>query len=488
MKYSSTQFKKRTSISWTLRIQGEQIQYTSDALYTALLEGQISVDTACLHGKEWIALRDVPDLQFVHHDPSLAIAHRLRSKNIPWLSLFCGLLLVLGDWLQTEQLVLLAANGWSNVFLEDRWWSILGSVFLHGSKVHFISNLLLILFFGWCVEKSLGVYRTGVLMISGIIGSSFFSWFFDASIPFIGASAVVFALWAAQITIGIVFRIPKTFRFWYGWWGLIFLLMVLGLQLFLEGISHSVHIGGLVTGCFFVVLYRFGYPFSVCVSLLSLLFICLLGGIDCWSKRDVSVDGLRFFIPNDFVAIETQGVVFWFHRNQPTGYILSAWEEGERKDVLKWWNDKGFSSQEKPCPPTGGCSLFSESEEVYLEFEKYGQYTRWIGCVYPKDNTRWHTYCALWIEQRTRQEPNALRTARIQYENSKNQIYTIQQYANQAERYGEYQLADDLYEELLQLDWREQSFEHRKRLRKQGFLPWEQTFLEQIEGLPLNSK
>jgi len=450
-------------------------------MYHAIWAGDISLETPCKLGKDWVAIKDIPDLNPILCERSIVVSQQIRMLKTPWVSLFCGALIIVGNWLQTEELILQIANGWSNVFLEGRWWSIIGSVYLHGSKIHFLSNLILLLFFGWIVETAIGSLRTCILMLSAVVCSSFFSWYFDASIPFIGASAIIFALWSAQITIGFCVHLPKKYQVWYGSWGLILLFVVFGLQYFSEGISHAVHFGGVITGVLCIMIYRIRLQMIFVMVLLGTLYGFFFAGFDSWNRKQIAVDGLHFSLPNDFVSIEAQGVFFWFHRNAPSGTVLSAWEQGGVPEVLDWWYEKKFSGDRNQCIHEEVCALYSEQEEVYLVFERYGQHTRWVGCVFPTYDRRWRSYCSAWLGNRKRGEPLVLRQAREKYESMRSKPYSIQNYAQKAEMYGEYRLADALYMELGEAYGKEHSLLYRINLRKQGYVSWDNMFLDDFD-------
>ena len=150
-------------------------------------------------------------------------------------------------------------------------------------------------------------------------------------------------------------------------------------------------------------------------------------------------------------------------------------------EVLDWWYEKKFSGDRNQCIHEEGCALFSEQEEVYLVFERYGQRTRWIGCVFPLYDKRWRSYCSVWVASRKRKEPKVLRKAREKYEKTKHKPYAIQNYAQKSEMYGAYQLADQLYMELGETYGRDQALLYRINLRKQGYISWDQMFLEELE-------
>lgn len=74
-------------------------------------------------------------------------------------------------------------------------WTIITSIFMHGSLEHLLSNILVWLFFGIAVEKELGVGRYLLIFIGGaLVGDVLSFFFYSPDTLFIGASAGVFAL------------------------------------------------------------------------------------------------------------------------------------------------------------------------------------------------------------------------------------------------------------------------------------------------------
>jgi membrane associated rhomboid family serine protease len=154
--------------------------------------------------------------------------------------------------------------------------------FMHGGWLHLLGNMIGLYFFGRAVEESLG--RWGMLklyLLSGTIGGLVqmslalaFPHHFGAAV--MGASAGVFGLIAAfataspdqPITMLIFFILPITFP------AKVFLILeaavsVAGLTgVFSDNIAHAAHLGGMVTGIFYILLisgranFQFWRPFA----------------------------------------------------------------------------------------------------------------------------------------------------------------------------------------------------------------------------------
>lgn len=128
---------------------------------------------------------------------------------------------------------------------QGRWWTLLTAIYLHGSLLHILFNVLWIRQLGPAVEELYGRARLVVIFtVSGVAG-------FVVSnligIPFtIGASGAIFGLLGAMVAFGrkrggvfgaLVLR-------QYGQWALI--LFVLGF--FMSGVNNLAHAGGFAGG------------------------------------------------------------------------------------------------------------------------------------------------------------------------------------------------------------------------------------------------
>jgi rhomboid protease GluP len=145
----------------------------------------------------------------------------------------------------------LQALGMTGAFAsaEGRWWTLLTAIYLHGSLLHILFNVLWIRQLGPAVEELYGSARlTVIFTISGVVG-------FVASnalgVPFtVGASGSIFGLLGAMVAYGR--KRGGTFGALvlkqYGQWAM--LLFVMGF--FMSGVNNLAHaggfLGGLVTG------------------------------------------------------------------------------------------------------------------------------------------------------------------------------------------------------------------------------------------------
>ena len=133
----------------------------------------------------------------------------------------------------------------SVAMMDGRWWTLINAIYLHGSLLHIIFNLLWIRQLGPMVEEFFGTSRLIIIFtISGIIGfivSNFVGIQFT-----IGASGSIFGLLGALIYYGKdrggVFG-EAIFRQLLGWAVMLFIFGFL-----MAGINNFAHAGGFVGG------------------------------------------------------------------------------------------------------------------------------------------------------------------------------------------------------------------------------------------------
>ena len=142
-------------------------------------------------------------------------------------------------------------------------WQLLTFQFMHAGWLHLIVNGVAIFFFGRSVETILGRGRfLAVYFSSGILGGVVQMLFalmfqsFDA--PVVGASAGAYGLvaafavihWTEQFTL-LLYFIPVTLRGKTLLWGTLALAGI-GLAIPNSGIANAAHLGGILTGFFYV--------------------------------------------------------------------------------------------------------------------------------------------------------------------------------------------------------------------------------------------
>ena len=147
--------------------------------------------------------------------------------------------------------------------MQHHYWQLATYLFLHGSPLHLLFNMLMLYFLGSELEAHLGrVHYLTLYMVSGILGGLgwlLLTWPYEGIC--VGASGALFGLLGGfallfpqrEVTLLLFFVLPITLRAWV-------LATVLGLvQFFLMispdhgGIAYSAHLAGGVAGALYVL-------------------------------------------------------------------------------------------------------------------------------------------------------------------------------------------------------------------------------------------
>ena len=150
---------------------------------------------------------------------------------------------------------------------QGRVWELLSYQFLHGGLFHLLINCAMIWFVGRQMEESLGKTKFLTLyLIAGVFGGllqCLLAWtHYLPEAGVVGASAGIFGLiaafamvfWDREITFLIMFIIPVRMRAKY----LLIALAVIGVLGIISqegGIAHGAHLGGMIWGVLFVLLF-----------------------------------------------------------------------------------------------------------------------------------------------------------------------------------------------------------------------------------------
>lgn len=158
------------------------------------------------------------------------------------------------------------------VFSQGHVWTLFTYMFVHGSFLHILCNLILIFACGRGLQTIAGEkHLFWTFLFSGLLGGLaqiVFSLLEDPSIPVVGASACAFGLLVAlaalipeqEVSLLLFFVIPLRLRLKYLACSLVGLAMVLlvidllvtGNILMVSGVGHAAHLGGALAGWLYV--------------------------------------------------------------------------------------------------------------------------------------------------------------------------------------------------------------------------------------------
>jgi hypothetical protein len=149
-------------------------------------------------------------------------------------------------------------------------WTLVTSMFMHGSLFHLFANMMSLFFLGGLLERIIGKKRFLLAYFaSGIIASLFFVFFayafsLDMEVQAVGASGAIFgvagmlAVLTPRMPVYILF-IPVAMPMWFG---VILILMLLWIisAAFSMPIGNLAHFGGLIVGLIYAFYLKSKYP------------------------------------------------------------------------------------------------------------------------------------------------------------------------------------------------------------------------------------
>lgn len=161
----------------------------------------------------------------------------------------------------------------SYILQGQKLWTIVTSMFMHGSLAHLFVNMISLLFIGSFLERLIGSKRfIFIYILSGIIASLAFVFLALAFgenllIPAVGASGAIFGLGGVlavltpKLPIYIMF-IPIAMPMWLG---IVLLLVVMWIVSAAVGlpIGNTAHLGGFLAGLIYGFYLRFKHKRKV---------------------------------------------------------------------------------------------------------------------------------------------------------------------------------------------------------------------------------
>ena len=140
------------------------------------------------------------------------------------------------------------------VIIGDRPWTIITSIFLHGSIGHILVNMITLYFFGGylCALVGVGKFLT-VFFIGGILGNVLYLLLGEPFSIAMGASGAVFALGGVLAVMRprlrvFVFPIPVPLPLWAAVIGFFLFIGVFMAIYVFPNVAWQAHLGGLAFG------------------------------------------------------------------------------------------------------------------------------------------------------------------------------------------------------------------------------------------------
>ena len=141
-------------------------------------------------------------------------------------------------------------------------WQFFTYMFLHGSVLHLLFNLIPLYFFGNEMEATMGSRRfLQMYFLGGVVGGLIWYLFnFDSMVPMVGASGAIFAVMIAfamvyphrPITLLVFFVLPITLRARTMVVGTVVISVLYLISGENGGVAHLAHLGGAAVGYLYI--------------------------------------------------------------------------------------------------------------------------------------------------------------------------------------------------------------------------------------------
>jgi membrane associated rhomboid family serine protease len=175
------------------------------------------------------------------------------SRQTPiWILIAINLIFFIASLVNSRLYLIFGLNSYT---LASYPWSIVTSMFMHGSWWHIFVNMLTLFFFGTYLLELVGAGKFWlVYLIGGLAGNALFL-LLAPGYTVVGASGAIYALGGALAAMRpkirvFVFPIPVPMPLWIAVIGGFLLVSFIG------GIAWQAHLGGLVVGLIAGFIFR----------------------------------------------------------------------------------------------------------------------------------------------------------------------------------------------------------------------------------------
>ena len=147
--------------------------------------------------------------------------------------------------------------------MAGRWWTLVTSMFMHGSAIHLLCNMVSLYYLGSLIERLYGSPKFCALYFaSGIVGGLVYLLvnYLEGSHSYaVGASGAIFGLFGAYgVLLAAEYARPMLFRQEASRSSLTSFLTMLAMNVFISltpGIAWEAHLGGLAAGALIGLAY-----------------------------------------------------------------------------------------------------------------------------------------------------------------------------------------------------------------------------------------
>jgi len=178
-------------------------------------------------------------------------SYRAVNLNVLWFLIVLNLLVFVLELItgggSVARTPLIPALGLTPIWLPKHPWTIVTSIFVHGSFTHILFNMISLYFLGSFLIRAAGDRSfLAVFFLGGLAGNVLFALLAHPYSTGVGASGAIYALGGALAVMApripvLVFPIPVPVPLWAAI--IIFLFLS-----FVPGIAWEAHLGGLLLG------------------------------------------------------------------------------------------------------------------------------------------------------------------------------------------------------------------------------------------------
>lgn len=469
---------------------GDKLYLPLDEIEHRLKLGQIGlnahIDCPSLTGDSPKPIWMIERLAQHADTPEARMMEYVRSGRTPAVALI-GLLIILVSgfcqqrgWLSVVD----TGVGWAPMTLHDRWWTPWTYWLSHLDWMHWVGNGVLYYFCAQRVERIVGSFSLLLHVSMVLLGSAVAIWWLESG-TVIGASTLVFGLWAMQVGWGfrLAHSLPPQVQAHYGWGNFLVFVPALVLNVLSTEVSHVAHWTAMTIGG---ALSIWSQPLTS-QSQLDRKPVVLLGQITGWHllmlgiffycaqvplsypTRYASDAGFGLPVPEHFTASSVCGYPAWTSQGMTvysTGRWLDSKVDSKSSTITERWYDcsTDVEIEQLTCTQTGKQAVVSHSNiEFYPETDwtvmscegdvallehviQRGELLLRAGCIYETTQTR--VLCEEWLSKvtlgETRQEKSDFTTWK---QNDQRGDRTLE-YVSQLIQIGRIQEADDLLQEV----------------------------------------
>jgi len=180
--------------------------------------------------------------------------YRAVNLNVLWFLIALNVVIFIITLVRPEETIYFL--GLTPALLSQHPWTIISSMFVHGSIFHILFNMIALYFLGSFFIRAVGERSfLAVFFLGGLAGNILFVLLADPLSTGIGASGGIFALAGALAVLVprvpvIIIPIPVPVPLWVA------IIILVFISFLFSGIAWQAHIGGLLLGLIAGLIFR----------------------------------------------------------------------------------------------------------------------------------------------------------------------------------------------------------------------------------------